>query len=78
MHYPGADERAAFLRASSLPETPPHAVNEFAGFYERRRELLVSRLKLKLQKHVDVSQSVLPAGLTQDLDAELGEGDLDD
>ncbi len=74
-HYPGADEYAAFLKANALPPTLPHDVDGFLAFYDSRRDSLVARIKDKLQTQSGVASV---AALPVDIDAELGEGDLED
>jgi hypothetical protein len=74
-HYPGADEYAAFLKANALPNDLPHDVDDFLAFYNSRRDMLIARIKSKLQTQGGGSPL---AALPTDLDAELGEGDLDD
>jgi hypothetical protein len=74
-HYPGVDEYAAFLKANALPSALPHEVDGFLTFYESRRAALAVRIKDKLQTQSGAaSVDAVPA----DIDAELGEGDLDD
>lgn len=77
-HYEGADERAAFLKANALPGTLPHEAGDFLAFYDSRRELLVARIKDKLKTQSVVATPAIEAGAPSDIDAELGEGDLDD
>lgn len=74
-HYPGADEYAAFLKSNALPNSLPHDVDDFLAFYDSRRDMLIDRIKSKLQTH---SGGASVAALPIDIDAELGEGDLDD
>ena len=74
-HYPGADEYAAFIKANALPNSLPHDVDDFLAFYDSRRDMLIARIKSKLQTHGGASPL---AALPTDIDAELGEGDLDD
>jgi hypothetical protein len=76
-HYPGADERAAFVKANALPSALPHDIDSFLEFFGSRRDLLVARIKDKLQTQ---ARSVPGTGARDsiDIDAELGEGDLDD
>ena len=74
-HYPGPDEYAAFLKTNALPPTLPHDVDGFLAFYDSRRDSLVARIKDKLQTQSGVSSA---AALPVDIDAELGEGDLED
>lgn len=74
-HYPGADEYAAFLKANALPNPLPHDVDNFLAFYDSRRDMLIARIKSKLQTQGGAAS--VPA-LPIDIDAELGEGDLDD
>lgn len=74
-HYPGADEYAAFLKSNALPNSLPHDVDDFLAFYDSRRDMLIARIKSKLQTH---SGGASVAALPIDIDAELGEGDLDD
>lgn len=76
-HYAGADERAAFIKANSLPAELPHDADDFLAFFDARRELLVGRIKDKLRTH-SVAVLAAVAAAPTDLDAELGEGDLDD
>lgn len=76
-HYVGADERAAFLKANALPDALPHTVDDFPDFFDARRALLVDRIKDKLKTRSLIAPVVAPASAT-DIDAELGEGDLDD
>ncbi|WP_282825106.1 DUF262 domain-containing protein [Gulosibacter sediminis] len=76
-HYAGADERAAFIKANSLPAELPHDADDFLAFFDARRELLVGRIKDKLRTRSVAVQTAVAAAPT-DLDAELGEGDLDD
>lgn len=77
-HYEGADECAAFMKANALPGTLPHAAGDFLDFFDRRRELLVARIKDKLKTQNVVAAPAIEAGAPSDIDAELGEGDLDD
>lgn len=77
-HYEGADERAAFMKANALPGTLPHGAGDFLDFFDRRRELLVARIKGKLKTQIVLAARVIEAGAPSDIDAELGEGDLDD
>lgn len=74
-HYPGADEYAAFLKANALPNSLPHDVDDFLVFYDSRRDMLIARIKSKLQTQGGGAPA--PA-VPIDIDAELGEGDLDD
>lgn len=74
-HYPGADEHAAFIKANALPSSLPHDIDDFLTFYDSRRDMLIARIKSKLQTHGGTSPL---AALPTDIDAELGEGDLDD
>ena len=74
-HYPGADEYAAFLKSNALPNSLPHDVDDFLAFYDSRCDMLIARIKSKLQTH---SGGASVAALPIDIDAELGEGDLDD
>ncbi|MDN3495007.1 DUF262 domain-containing protein [Planococcus sp. APC 4015] len=74
-HYPGADEYAAFLKANALPDSLPHSVDDFLAFYDSRRNTLIARIKSKLQTESGGSPM---AAMPTDIDAELGEGDLDD
>jgi hypothetical protein len=76
-HYPGADEHAAFLKANALPGVLPHGVDDFLAFYDARRELLIARIKEKLRTQVATVPPV-EAPTSTDIDAQLGEGDLDD
>lgn len=76
-HYPGADEHAAFVKANALPSALPHDADGFLDFYEARRDLLIGRIKDKLQTQVRTAPTFEARGST-DIDAELGEGDLDD
>lgn len=77
-HYPGADGRAAFISANALPSMLPHTVDDFLAFYDQRRATLADRIRDKLETHMGVAPGVAPvAGPALDLDAELGEGDLD-
>lgn len=77
-HYEGADECAAFMKANALPGTLPHAAGDFLDFFDRRRELLVARIKDKLKTQNVVATPAVEAGAPSGIDAELGEGDLDD
>lgn len=78
-HYRGTDERAAFIRANALSETLPHTIDDFLAFYDERRETLKARIKDKLKTHAVIAAGgTAVAGPALDLDAELGEGDLDD
>jgi|MDTG01.2.fsa_nt_gb hypothetical protein len=77
-HYPGADEYAAFLKANALPGVLPHGVDDFLDFYDARRALLIARIKEKLRTQVATVPPVEVAPASTDIDAELGEGDLDD
>ena len=77
-HYEGADERAAFIKANELPGMLPHGAVDFLAFFDRRRELLVARIKDKLKTQAVVATPVVEPGAPSDIDAELGEGDLDD
>lgn len=77
-HYEGADERAAFMKANALPSTLPHRVDDFPAFFDNRRDVLVARIKDKLRTRTAAINPVLEAGTSSDIDAELGEGDLDD
>ena len=77
-HYEGADERAAFLKANALPGRLPHEAGDFLTFFDTRRELLVARIKDKLLTQTVTATAVVQAGALSDIDAELGEGDLDD
>lgn len=74
-HYPGTDEHATFIKANALPSSLPHDVDDFLAFYDSRRAMLIDRIKDKLQTHGGASTV---AALPVDIDAELGEGDLDD
>jgi hypothetical protein len=74
-HYPGADEYAAFLKSNALPSSLPHDVDDFLAFYDSRRDTLVARIKAKLQTQGGASSV---AALPTDIDAEMGEGDLDE
>lgn len=76
-HYPGIDERAAFTKANALPAVLPHTVDDFLAFYEARRDLLVDRIKDKLKTSTHIAPAATAAPAT-DIDAQLGEGDLDD
>lgn len=51
--------------------------DDFLAFFDARRELLVGRIKDKLRTH-SVAVLAAVAAAPTDLDAELGEGDLDD
>lgn len=77
-HYEGADERAAFIKANALPGLLPHDVDDFLAFFDKRRVLLVSRINDKLGTRVAAAAPVRDVGPPTDIDAELGEGDLDD
>ncbi|SJN44099.1 hypothetical protein FM104_13165 [Microbacterium esteraromaticum] len=74
-HYPGADEYAAFLKSNALPNALPHDVDDFLAFYDARRDALIARIKDKLQTQGGASSF---AALPNDIDTEMGEGDLDD
>lgn len=75
--YPGADEHAAFLKSNALPGVLPHDVDGFLAFYDSRRELLIVRIKDKLRTLVGTTPTIeIPT--PTDIDAVLGEGDLDD
>lgn len=74
-HYPGADEYAAFLKANALPNSLPHDADDFVAFFDSRRDMLIARIKSKLQTQ---GGGASVAALPIDIDAELGEGDLDD
>lgn len=76
-HYPGADEYAAFLKSNALPGVLPHDVDGFLAFYDSRRESLIVRIKDKLSTQV-ATTPVVETRTPDDIDAELGEGDLDD
>ncbi|MEV8274323.1 DUF262 domain-containing protein [Microbacterium sp. NPDC077184] len=76
-HYPGADEHAAFVKANALPSVLPHDVDSFLDFYDARRDLLIARIKDKLQTQVRTAPT-FESRRSTDIDAELGEGDLDD
>ena len=76
-HYPGADEHAAFVKANALPSVLPHDADSFLDFYDARRDLLIARIKDKLQTQVRTAPT-FEARRSTDIDAELGEGDLDD
>ena len=77
-HYEGDDERAAFVKSNALPGVLPHGVDDFQTFFDARRDLLIARIKDKLKTQL-VSGGPTVAGETaDDIDAELGEGDLDD
>ncbi len=77
-HYPGADEYAAFLKANALPSALPHDVDDFLAFYDARRELLIARIKDKLKTQAPAAVSPTDAPAPADLDAQMGEGDLED
>lgn len=77
-HYGGADERAAFMKANALEGTLPHGAGDFLDFFDRRRDLLVARIQDKLKTQIVVAAPAIEAGGPSDIDAELGEGDLDD
>ncbi|GMM96796.1 DUF262 domain-containing protein [Microbacterium sp. MTN4-26] len=76
-HYPGADEHAAFVKANALPSVLPHDADSFLDFYDARRDLLIARIKDKLQTQVRAAPT-FESRRSTDIDAELGEGDLDD
>ncbi|MCG7413465.1 DUF262 domain-containing protein [Microbacterium aurum] len=76
-HYPGADEHAAFVKANALPSVLPHDADSFLDFYDARRDLLIARIKDKLQTQVRTAPT-FESRRSTDIDAELGEGDLDD
>ena len=76
-HYPGADEYAAFLKSNALPGILPHDVDGFLEFFDSRRERLIVRIKDKLKTQV-ATTPVAETPTSNDIDAELGEGDLDD
>lgn len=76
-HYPGADEHAAFVKANALPSVLPHDADGFLDFYDARRDLLIARIKDKLQTQVRTAPT-FESRRSTDIDAELGEGDLDD
>lgn len=76
-HYPGADEHAAFVKANALPSVLPHDADRFLDFYDARRDLLIARIKDKLQTQVRTAPT-FESRRSTDIDAELGEGDLDD
>lgn len=77
-HYPGADESAAFLKANALPIALPHDVDDFLTFYDARRELLIARIKDKLNTQAPVTAPPAAAPAPTDIDAQIGEGDLED
>jgi len=77
-HYEGADERAAFIKANALPGALPHDVDDFLGFFDVRRDLLVARIKDKLKTRLISGGPTVADEAADDIDAELGEGDLDD
>lgn len=77
-HYAGADERAAFTKANALPSVLPHDVDDFLAFSTARRELLITRVKDKLKTQGAAVVSPVETTVPTDIDAELGEGDLDD
>lgn len=77
-HYEGADERAAFIKANALPGALPHDVDDFLGFFDVRRDLLVARIKDKLKTRLISGGPTVADETADDIDAELGEGDLDD
>lgn len=67
MRFSEADERAAFIKANSLPAQLPHEVEDFMEFFDSRRQLLVERIKEKLK-----AQNVEP---TATYDRTLSPGD---
>ena len=76
-HYPGSDEQASFLKANALPGALPHGPTDFLSFYEERRKMLVTRIAEKLG--TQTRRAPTPMTLSaNDIDVELGEGDLDD
>ena len=74
-HYPGADENAAFLKSNALPNSLLHDVDDFLAFFDSRRDMLIARIKSKLQTQ---GGGAPVAALPIDIDAELAQGDLDD
>ncbi len=76
-YYPGADEYAAFIKANALPSVLPHDVDDFLSFFDARRELMIARIKDKLRTQVASATTPAESDLPTDIDAELGEGDLD-
>lgn len=77
-HYEGTDERAAFFKANALPSALPNTVDNFPAFFDSRRELLIARIKDKLKTQIAAAIPATDARVPADIDAELGEGDLDD
>lgn len=65
------------MKANALPSVLPHDADSFLDFYDARRDLLIGRIKDKLQTQVRTAPTFEARGST-DIDAELGEGDLDD
>ena len=76
-HYPGAGERAAFVKLNALPNVLPHDIDGFSAFFEARREHLIARIKSKLATRAGAEPNTVAAAAT-DIDTELGEADLDD
>lgn len=76
-HYPGEDERASFAKANSLPSPLPHAVDEFATFFEARRSLLVERIREKLRTHATITSlpSSEPQTATESIEDALAEAE---
>ncbi len=58
MRFPEADERAAFIKANSLPAKLPHGPEDFIEFFDTRRALLVERIKDKLKTQAIEPSSV--------------------
>ena len=61
--YPGDDERAAFVKANSLPTPLPHTVDDFPAYFMARRQLLIERIRDKLRTRpggVPAELSVVP------------------
>jgi hypothetical protein len=76
--YPTQDDRSAFLARNALPPTLPHSIEEFASFYERRRENLVARIKDKLKTQAPEPGPSSEGLSAVALDEALAEGDDQD
>lgn len=79
-HYQDGNARSSFIETNALPDKLPHNVDDFLEFIEARRGSLETliREKLTTQGAVPALTEVAQAALTTDIDAELGEADLDD
>lgn len=68
------DQRSEFLSRNALPRSLPESVDEFAEFFEARRQNLVARIHELLRPQVPEPSTTAATALV-DLDEELSEGD---